>query len=119
MGVETITSRSNPLMSHIRKLVSSGAHRRKSGEFVCDGRKLLGEAQQWHVPVSAVVFCDGEKPPEVPGARLVQVRARLSCSGTAVLPMEKCRFRCYAFRMIPIGVDSRDCPRGLSFRIRA
>ena len=43
MGVETITSRSNPLMSHIRKLVSSGAHRRKSGEFVCDGRKLLGE----------------------------------------------------------------------------
>ena len=73
MGVETITSRSNPLMSHIRKLVSSGAHRRKSGEFVCDGRKLLGEAQQWHVPVSAVVFCDGEKPPEVPGARLVQV----------------------------------------------
>lgn len=46
-------------------------------------------------------------------------RARLSCSGTAVLPMEKCRFRCYAFRMIPIGVDSRDCPRGLSFRIRA
>ena len=44
MGVETITSRSNPLMSHIRKLVSSGAHRRKSGEFVCDGRKLLGEA---------------------------------------------------------------------------
>ena len=71
MGVETITSRSNP--SHIRKLVSSGAHRRKSGEFVCDGRKLLGEAQQWHVPVSAVVFCDGEKPPEVPGARLVQV----------------------------------------------
>ena len=40
---------------------------------MCDGRKLLGEAQQWHVPVSAVVFCDGEKPPEVPGARLVQV----------------------------------------------
>ena len=73
MGVETITSRSNSLMSHIRKLVSSGAHRRKSGEFVCDGHKLLGEAQQWHVPVSAVVFCDGEKPPEVPGARLVQV----------------------------------------------
>ena len=74
MGVETITSRSNPLMSHIRKLVSSGAHRRKSGEFVCDGHKLLGEAQQWHVPVSAVVFCDGEKPDTPQGVLAVCTR---------------------------------------------
>lgn len=50
MGIETITSRSNPLMSHIRKLTSSGAYRRKTGAFVCDGRKLLSEAQQWHNP---------------------------------------------------------------------
>ena len=77
MGIETITSRSNPLMSHIRKLTSSGAYRRKTGAFVCDGRKLLSEAQQWHIPMSAVVFCDGETPPEAPGARLVQVSREL------------------------------------------
>ena len=45
MNVETITSRQNPLMTHLRKLASSRSYRKKSGEYLCDGTKLLDEAQ--------------------------------------------------------------------------
>ena len=45
--MEYITSRTNPLIAHIRKLISDGAYRREHGEFVCDGPKLFSEALQW------------------------------------------------------------------------
>ena len=41
--METITSRSNPLCTHLRKLASDRAYRRKCGEFLCDSPKLLEE----------------------------------------------------------------------------
>lgn len=47
MNVETITSRQNPLMTHLRKLASSRSYRKKSGEYLCDGTKLLDEALKW------------------------------------------------------------------------
>ena len=42
--METITSRSNPLCTHLRKLASDRAYRHRSGEFLCDSPKLLEEA---------------------------------------------------------------------------
>ena len=45
--MERITSRSNPLMQHIRKLASTASYRRACGEFVCDSPNLLGEALLW------------------------------------------------------------------------
>ena len=42
--METITSRQNPLCTHLRKLSSSAAYRRQCGEFLCDSPKLLQEA---------------------------------------------------------------------------
>ena len=39
--MEHITSRQNALMTHIRKLNASRAYRRASGEYLCDGVKLL------------------------------------------------------------------------------
>ena len=39
--VERITSRTNPLMTHIRKLSSSRSYRREHGEYLGDGTKLL------------------------------------------------------------------------------
>lgn len=70
---EKITSRANPLLRHIRKLASSGAYRRKNGEFLCDGRKLLHEALQWNAAVAAVVAVEGEEIPVIEGARRVRV----------------------------------------------
>ena len=50
-----ITSRHNPLMGHIRKLVGSAAYRRETGEFLCDSPKLLQEALLWQAEITAVV----------------------------------------------------------------
>ena len=76
--MERITSRSNPLCLHIRKLNSSGAYRREKGEFVGEGPKLLEEALRAGAEITAVVSREGvqvECPPhirriEVPGTLL-------------------------------------------------
>lgn len=74
MALEKITSRTNPLMTHIRKLTASGTYRRQHGQFVGDGTKLLQEALLWSTPIDAVVFTENVALPELPAsARLVEV----------------------------------------------
>ena len=76
MNVETITSRQNPLMTHLRKLASSRSYRKKSGEYLCDGTKLLDEALKWGAPVQTAVFSDGVEIPTLPDTvRAVRVSA--------------------------------------------
>lgn len=64
MNVETITSRKNELLSHIRKLQSSRAYRYEMGQFSADGFKLLGEAIKCSLNIEAVIFCEGAELPE-------------------------------------------------------
>ena len=86
MNVETITSRQNPLMTHLRKLASSRSYRKKSGEYLCDGTKLLDEALKWGAPVQTAVFSDGVEIPTLPDTvRAVRVSEDLMRS---VSPME-------------------------------
>ena len=86
MNVETITSRQNPLMTHLRKLASSRSYRKKSGEYLCDGTKLLDEALKWGAPVQTAVFSDGVDIPALPDTvRAVRVSEDLMRS---VSPME-------------------------------
>ena len=86
MNVETITSRQNPLMAHLRKLASSRSYRKKSGEYLCDGTKLLDEALKWGAPVQTAVFSDGVEIPTLPDTvRAVCVSEDLMRS---VSPME-------------------------------
>ncbi len=44
MRTEEITSRKNPLISHIKKLYGDRSYRRECGEFACEGEKLLEDA---------------------------------------------------------------------------
>ena len=53
--MEKITSRNNPISVHFRKLGSSKSYREKSGEFLCEGVKLLQEAVQSGIEVIAVL----------------------------------------------------------------
>ena len=86
MNGETITSRQNPLMTHLRKLASSRSYRKKSGEYLCDGTKLLDEALKWGAPVQTAVFSDGVDIPALPDTvRAVRVSGDLMRS---VSPME-------------------------------
>ena len=72
--MERITSRQNPLCTHLRKLASSAAYRRKTGEFLCDSPKLVEEALLWQGDLRTVVFTEGAALPPMPeGTRLVQV----------------------------------------------
>ena len=74
MREEVITSRSNPLCAHFRKLASSRSHRYEAGEFLGDGTKLLEEAAKWGAAITAVLYTEGADLPPLPGsARLVRV----------------------------------------------
>jgi TrmH family RNA methyltransferase len=60
-----IKSRKNPLIAHFRKLGADAAYRRESGEFLCDGEKLLGEAIAYGADVTAVLY-SGAAPDGLP-----------------------------------------------------
>ena len=47
MKTERITSRKNPLLQHVKKLLSSRSYRESCGEYAADGVKLLEEAVKW------------------------------------------------------------------------
>ena len=84
--MERITSRTNPLMTHIRKLAASRSYRAKTGEYLGDGTKLLEEALTWGAAVTTVVYTAAAAlPPLPPGIRAVEVPEDVMKS---VSPME-------------------------------
>ncbi len=94
---ECITSRSNPLMTHIRKLASSRAYRREQGEYIGDGVKLLEEAVKWEAPVTAVVYTKGTELPQVKDAvRMAEVSEDLM---RFISPMETPQGALFVARM--------------------
>ena len=83
---EYISSRSNPLMTHIRKLASSRSYRREHREYIGDGVKLLEEAVKWGAPLITVVHTKGVVLPALKdNVRVVEVPEDLMRS---VSPME-------------------------------
>ena len=72
--MERITSRSNALLVHMKKLAASAAYRREQGVYLCDSPKLLAEALKWHAPVREIVVTSGAALPELPrGVRTAEV----------------------------------------------
>ena len=56
---ERITSRKNPLLQQVKKLLSSGKARKEAGLFVSDGTKLLEEAVKYYPGLETVILSDG------------------------------------------------------------
>lgn len=74
MTAERITSRQNPLLRHVKKLLSSRSYREQCGEFVGDGTKLLEEAVRWDPTLHTVIASDEvELCPLPEHVRLVRV----------------------------------------------
>ena len=72
--MEKITSRKNPLITHIRKLSTDRGYRRECGEFLGDGVKLLEEAVKWDAPLTTVVVTEGTSLPNLSSqVRVVEV----------------------------------------------
>ena len=72
--MEKITSRSNGLLVHMKKLAASAAYRREQGDYLCDSPKLLAEALKWHAPVREIaVTADVPLPPLPETVRAVEI----------------------------------------------
>jgi len=54
--MELLTSRKNRIILHLKNLSSDGAYRRETGEFICDGEKLLMEALEFKAEVNCVLW---------------------------------------------------------------
>ena len=73
MTEERITSRKNPFLQQVRKLVSSRKAREESGLFVSDGTKLLAEAVRWYPGLHTVILSDGVEADVPDHVRVVRV----------------------------------------------
>ena len=73
--MDHITSRTNALITRIRKLVAERKHRRREGVMVCEGPKMLGEALRWGAALDTVVWEAGKaRAQDIPdGVRQVEV----------------------------------------------
>lgn len=93
--MEKITSRKNPLITHIRKIASDRGYRRECGEFLGDGVKLLEEAIKWNAPLSVVVVTQGISLPELPETvRLVEVPEDVMASVSPMKAPQGALFLC-------------------------
>ena len=70
---ERITSRKNPLLQQVKKLLSSRKAREEAGLFVSDGTKLLQEAVNYYKGLETVVLSDGIQAQVPEGVRVVRV----------------------------------------------
>ena len=73
--MESITSRTNPLITRIRKLTGDRKYRRREGVMVCEGPKMLAEALRWGAGLETILWQTGTHPPAgIPqGVRQVEV----------------------------------------------
>jgi TrmH family RNA methyltransferase len=85
MMEERISSRKNPLLQQVRKLLASRAERRKQGLFVGDGVKLLEEAVKYWPGLQTVILSDGVEAEVPDGVRIVRVPEDVMAS---ISPME-------------------------------
>ena len=75
MMEERITSRKNPLLQQVKKLLTSRKAREEAGLFVADGTKLLAEAVRFFPGLETVILSDGIQAPVPDGVRVVRVPA--------------------------------------------
>jgi len=57
--MQKITSRRNPVCLHLKKLGASRSYRELSGEYLCDGIKLLEDASKSNVEIVTVLATSG------------------------------------------------------------
>ena len=73
MMEQRITSRKNPLLQQVKKLLSSKKAREEAGLFAADGTKLLAEAVRYFPGLDTVILSDGVEA-EVPDTvRVIRV----------------------------------------------
>ena len=85
MTEQRITSRKNPLLQQVKKLLSSRKAREEAGLFAADGVKLLAEAVRWYPRLDTVILSDGVEANVPESVRLFRVPEDVMAS---ISPME-------------------------------
>ena len=85
MMAEYISSRKNPLMQQVKKLLTSRKEREATGLFVADGTKLLTEAVKYCPGLHTVILSEGVEAQVPENVRLVKVPEDVMAS---ISPME-------------------------------
>jgi len=73
MTEQRITSRKNPLLQQVKKLLSSRKAREEAGLFVADGTKLLAEAVRWWPGLDTVILSDGVETAVPDSVKVIRV----------------------------------------------
>ena len=85
MTEQRITSRKNPLLQQVKKLLSSRKAREEAGLFAADGVKLLAEAVRWYPGLDTVILSEGVHADVPESVRLFRVPEDVMASTS---PME-------------------------------
>ena len=85
MMEEKISSRKNPLLQQVKKLLSSKKERENTGLFAADGTKLLEEAVKYCPGLHTVILSEGVEAQVPDHVRLVRVPGDVMAS---ISPME-------------------------------
>ncbi len=73
MTEQRITSRKNPFLQQVKKLLSSKKAREEAGLFAADGTKLLAEAVKYCPELDTVILSDGVEPQVPESVRVIRV----------------------------------------------
>ena len=73
MMEQRITSRKNPLLQQVKKLLSSKKAREEAGLFAADGMKLLAEAVRYFPGLDTVILSDGVEAEVPEHVRIIRV----------------------------------------------
>lgn len=73
MTEQRITSRKNPFLQQVKKLLSSKKAREEAGLFAADGTKLLEEAVKWYPGLDTVILSDGVEANLPEAVRVIRV----------------------------------------------
>lgn len=68
-----ITSRKNPYLQQVKKLLTSRKERESTGLFVADGTKLLQEAARYFSGLDTVILSDGVEAEVPEGVKVIRV----------------------------------------------
>lgn len=85
MKAAYISSRKNPLLQQVKRLLTSRKERENSGLFVADGTKLLAEAVKYYPGLDTVILSEGVDADVPAHVRLVRVPGDVMAS---ISPME-------------------------------
>jgi len=105
--MERITSRQNPLLTHLKKLLSSRSYRYECRQFAADGVKLLQEALRWGAKINTVIVSREDIDAKLPGGvRFVNIPADVMNSVSQMEAPQGLIFICDMPETAPLQVPS-------------